>query len=137
MASVPVVQEALFLTRLYQRRREEIARGENQSCARWDVLAAVGAGRTVSQIARHLGAARQNVQRVADILAEARLVRFEPNPNHRRSPRLQVTEEGLALRERLERKLRGFEQTVEDHVEPEDHETALVVLRAIRAGLER
>ena len=84
-----------------------------------------------------MGMARQSVQRVADLLAETRLVRFEPNPDHHRSPILRATDEGSRLAERLERVFRGWEQTVEDLVEPEDLETALVVLKAIRTGLER
>jgi len=132
-----VLEEALSLARLYQSRREAIARLEKQSRARWEVLMAIGSGRTVPQIARRMGMARQSVQRIADLLAEARLVRFEPNPDHRRSPLLRTTEEGSRLRERLERQLRGWEQTVEELVEAEDLETALVVLRAIRSGLER
>jgi len=132
-----VLEEALALTRLYQLRREELSRSEKQSRARWEVLVAIGAGRTVPTIARRMGLTRQSVQRVADLLAEARLARFEPNPDHRRSPILRATEEGVRLRERLERRLRGWEQTVEDLVEGEDLETALVVLRALRSGLER
>lgn len=132
-----VLDEALSLARLYQSRREAIARLEKQSRARWEVLLAIGSGRTVPQIARRMGMARQSVQRIADMLAEARLVRFEPNPDHRRSPLLRTTEEGSRLRERLERQLRGWEQAVEELVEAEDLETALVVLRAIRSGLER
>lgn len=132
-----VLEEALSLARLYQSRREAIARLEKQSRARWEVLMAIGSGRTVPQIARRMGMARQSVQRIADLLAEARLVRFEANPDHRRSPLLRTTEEGSRLRERLERQLRGWEQTVEELVEAEDLETALVVLRAIRSGLER
>jgi DNA-binding MarR family transcriptional regulator len=84
-----------------------------------------------------MGLSRQAVQRIADLLVEARLARFEPNPDHRRSPMLAPTEEGLRLRDRLERKLQGWELTVEELVEAEDLETALVVLRAIRSGLER
>jgi len=132
-----VLDEALFLARLYQSRREAIARLEKQSRARWEVLLAIGSGRTVPQIARRMGMARQSVQRIADLLAEARLLRFEANPDHRRSPLLKTTEEGSRLRERLERQLRGWEQTVEELVEAEDLETSLVVLRAIRSGLER
>ncbi len=101
------------------------------------MLAAIGPGRTVPSIARHIGLSRQSVQRVADLLAEARLARFEPNPDHRRSPILRTTEEGSRLKERLERQLRGWEQTLEEIVEADDLETALVVLRAIRSGLER
>lgn len=132
-----VLDEALSLARLYQSRREEVARFERQSRARWEVLTAIGSGRTVPQIARHLIMARQSVQRIADLLSEARLVRFEANPEHRRSPILRTTEEGARVRDRLETKLRGWQQTFEDLVEPEDLETALLVLRAIRSGLAR
>jgi DNA-binding MarR family transcriptional regulator len=81
--------------------------------------------------------ARQSVQRVVDLLADERLVRFEANPGHRRSPILRATEDGSRLRARMDRKMRGWEEAVEDLVEPEDLETALVVLRAIRSALER
>jgi DNA-binding MarR family transcriptional regulator len=133
-----ILQEALDLATLYRQRRERISREEKQSRARWDLLAAIGSGRrTVPSIARQIGLSRQGVQRIADLLVEARLARFEPNPDHRRSPMLAPTEEGLRLRDRLERKLQGWELTVEELVEAEDLETALVVLRAIRSGLER
>jgi DNA-binding MarR family transcriptional regulator len=131
-----VLEEATALVRFYELRRDDVARSERQSRARWEVLQAVGPGRTVAQIARRMGMARQSVQRVADLLAEARLVRFEPNPDHRRSPLLRATEEGNRIRERLGRQLRGLEETAENLVDAEDFETALAVLRAIRSALE-
>lgn len=97
----------------------------------------MGSGSTVPQMARRMAMTRQSVQRVADLLAEARLVRFEPNPDHRRSPIVRTTEEGARVRDRLERQMRGFEQTAAELVDAEDLETALAVLRAIRSGLER
>jgi DNA-binding MarR family transcriptional regulator len=132
-----VLEESLALARLVRQKREQLSRAEKQSRSRWDVLAAIGSGRTVPSIARQMGLSRQSVQRLADVLAEARLARFEPNPDHRRSPLVTPTEEGLRLRERLDQKLRGWERTVEELVEAEDLDTALVVLRAIRSGLER
>ena len=131
-----VLEEAITLVRFYELRRDDAARSERQSRARWEVLQAVGPGRTVPQIARRMGMARQSVQRVADLLAEARLVRFEPNPDHRRSPILRATEEGIRTRDRLERELREWEKSVEEVVDSEDLELALVVLRGIRSGLE-
>lgn len=63
--------------------------------ARWQVLGAIAEGpATVAQIARAMGLARQSVQRIADVLATETLVRFDPNPNHRRAPLLRLTEEG-------------------------------------------
>src|SRR3989304_7348128 len=126
-----VLDQPLSLPRLYQSRREEVARFEKQSRARWEVLIAVGSGRTVPQIARRMGMARQSVQRIADLLAEARLVRFEANPDHRRSPILRPPAEGARLRERLERQIRGWEQTVEELVGAEEIQTAIMVLRGL------
>ena len=131
-----VLQEATSLSRFYELRREAVARLEKQSRARWEVLLALGTGHTVPQIARRMGMARQSVQRIVDLLAEARLVRFEANPDHRRSPILRPTEEGVRVRDRLERQLRGWSEKVEELVDSEELETALVVLRAIRSGLE-
>jgi len=132
-----VLEEVILLARSHGRRREAIASSAKQSRARWEVLTAIGNGRTVPQVARQMGTSRQSVQRVVDLLAEERLVRFEPNPEHQRSPMVRATEEGQRLRDRMERTMRGWEQGVEDLVEPEDLETALVVLRAIRSALER
>ncbi len=131
-----VLAEASSLARLYRSRQEKVAKVEKQSRARWEVLLAVGSASTVPQVARRMGMTRQSVQRVADLLAEARLVRFEPNPDHRRSPILRTTEEGVRIRDRLERQMRGWGESAEELVDPEDLETALVVLRAIRSGLE-
>ncbi len=132
-----VLEEVILLARSHGRRREAIASSAKQSRARWEVLTAIGNGRTVPQVARQMGTSRQSVQRVVDLLAEERLVRFEPNPEHQRSPMVRATEEGQRLRDHMEITMRGWEQGVEDLVEPEDLETALVVLRAIRSALER
>jgi DNA-binding MarR family transcriptional regulator len=132
-----VFQEALSLSRLWESHIEGIARSERQTRARWEILRAIGAGRTVPQIARRMGMARQSVQRIADLLAEAKLIRFESNPDHRRSPLLRATDDGARVRDRLDRKMRGWEEGVEDLVDPDDLETALVVLRAIRSALEQ
>jgi DNA-binding MarR family transcriptional regulator len=132
-----VLQEAIAVVRSYETQRDSVARMEKQSRARWEVLKAVGPGRTVPQIARQMGMARQSVHRVSDLLAEARLIRFEANPDHRRSPILRATEEGARVRDRLERQFRGWEESVEELVDAEDLAIALDVLRAIRSGLER
>ena len=132
-----VLQEAISLSRVYELRREGVAKLEKQSRARWEVLLAIGTGHTVPQIARRMGMARQSVQRIVDLLAEARLVRFEANPDHRRSPVVRPTDEGIRVRDRLERQLRGWEEAAEDLVDAEDFETALTVLQAIRSALEQ
>jgi DNA-binding MarR family transcriptional regulator len=132
-----LLDQAVRLARLHEHRKEVLAGSEKLSRARWDVLRAVGDGRTVPQIAREMGTARQSVQRVADLLAETGLVRFDPNPGHRKSPILRATEEGSRLRERLDGRAHGWEQSVADLVAPQDLDTALVVLRAVASALER
>jgi DNA-binding MarR family transcriptional regulator len=131
------LEHGIAIGDLHRRHLDRMARSERQTRARWETLVAAGSGHTVAQIARELGMARQNVQRLVDALAEARLVRFEPNPNHRRSPRVELTPEGAAVRDRLERKRREWEQADEEPFDPEDIETALGVLRTLRSRLER
>jgi DNA-binding MarR family transcriptional regulator len=50
--------------------------------------------RTVAEIARAEGLARQGVQRLAHALRREGLLRFAPNPRHRRAQRLTLTERG-------------------------------------------
>src|SRR5258705_3061979 len=74
---------------------ESLARPAGQTTARWQLLAMVENGpATVSQTARTLGLARQSVQRVADVLEDAGLVRYTDNPHHRRAQLVELTETG-------------------------------------------
>jgi DNA-binding MarR family transcriptional regulator len=74
---------------------DALARPAGQSTARWQVLAAVeDHPATVAQIARMLGLARQSVQRVADALEAAELVRYDDNPRHRRARLVGLTPAG-------------------------------------------
>ncbi len=57
-------------------------------------LANEGVPRTVSQLARVLGVARQGVQRLADDLAAAGFIVFEENPGHARARLASLTEVG-------------------------------------------
>lgn len=67
--------------------------------ARWQVLGAVALAREpqpVAQIARRMGLTRQAVQRVANDLQSAGLVRFAANPQHRRAKLVTLTADGEA-----------------------------------------
>ena len=64
-----LVEDVFELSGAFRREGRIIARAEGQTHARWQLLnAALGGDKTVSQIARRLGLARQGVRRVADIL---------------------------------------------------------------------
>jgi DNA-binding MarR family transcriptional regulator len=77
---------------------EALTRPTGQTTARWQVLAAAeDAPVPVAQIARTLGLARQSVQRVADALEEAGLIRYDDNPRHRRAQLVTLTGEGRTI----------------------------------------
>ena len=116
--------------------REQMAHRAGATRATWRVLlAAAGQGRTVPQLARRLGVKRQSVQRLADQLVESGRASYETNPDHRRSPLLTLTESGDAALKMLERELTDWETDLgaEHELELEELETALYVLRAVRA----
>ncbi len=56
---------------------------------------------TVSQVGRALGHLRQVVQRAANRLLELGLIEKLPNPDHKTSPLLQPTQQGLAFEQQL------------------------------------
>ena len=101
MKSDPLDELALLVADVYElsgvlrRHGETFAGGVGQTQARWQVLSVVSEGEwTVPQVARRLGVSRQAVQRVADDLDADDLVRYAPNPQHRRSALLELTPEG-------------------------------------------
>ena len=71
------------------------------STARWQVVEAIAAagGATVSDLARTLGVSRQAVQRIVNDMRADGLVWTSANPNHRRSPLIQLTGNGARARE--------------------------------------
>jgi DNA-binding MarR family transcriptional regulator len=81
---------------------EALAQGAGQTGATWRVLSAASVGqRTVPQLARRLGLARQSVQLTANSLARKGLATFGANPDHQRSPFLELTGKGAAVLDSL------------------------------------
>lgn len=120
------------LTTELRQRREEIARRGGLTLGRRNVLGAAGlAPRTVPQIARILGQARQSVQRTADLLAVEGLCAFEPNPDHKRSPRIRPTPKGRDTLSRLGLQEAQLIPPWGDHLEEEEMETAALVLASL------
>jgi DNA-binding MarR family transcriptional regulator len=131
-----ILDEVRLLGVRLRRRQDEIARGCGQSRGAWHVLeAAQGGGRSVAQLARKLGQTRQGVQRIADGLVDNGLATYESNPDHRRSPFLQLSEHGRSALRALQREADARAPGVEQDLETEDHETVLQVLRALREAL--
>jgi DNA-binding MarR family transcriptional regulator len=77
---------------------ESISRPIGQSSARWQVLGGLGYGpKTVADMAREIGHARQSVQRVADVLASEGLVAYRDKPGDRRTALLELTPAGMKV----------------------------------------
>jgi len=97
-AMIPlIVADVYQLAGQLRRNADAIAGSIGQTQARWQVLSAASAEpKTVPQIARRLGIARQNVQRVADLLIDEGLAALSPNPDHKTSPFLVLTDSGRA-----------------------------------------
>ena len=80
---------------LLMRSGDVITRSIDQSSARWQVLGRIGHGtRTVAQIARDMGLARQSVQRIADLLTAEELTVYTDHPTDRRTKFIEITEKG-------------------------------------------
>lgn len=109
---------------------EDLAAPAGLTAAWWRVLGSVLEGPLpVAEIARRFGITRQSVQRIADMLVEAELAEYRPNPAHRRAKLLCPTEAGRA---RVRRIAPGHQAMSTRLV----HELGADRLREILAGLE-
>ena len=111
----------------------------------WQVLGALTLSPVplpVAHIARNMGLARQSVQRIADLLAEKGLVRFEANPHHQRAKLLVLTDEGRAAVRAAEDRWRPWARDIAAALGPERIAAALEVLTqmdllSVRAASEK
>lgn len=114
LQAVPLlVADVFHLAGVFRRRGEEIARLAGRTQAEWQLLSALADGaRTVPQIARRLGYTRQSVQRTADSLTSQSLLRPAPNPDHKKSPLLELTKLGRDALDRISEEAEAFHSQV-------------------------
>ena len=105
--------------------------------ARWQVLASVGNGAlTVPQAARRMGLTRQSVQRVADDLVDHGLATKQPNPDHKRSPLIDLTPLGMHRLEEITRRQHIWVNALAKGLGSGSLEAATCVATAITTRLE-
>jgi DNA-binding MarR family transcriptional regulator len=107
--------------------------------ARWQILGAIVAAerpQPVAWIARDLGAARQNVQRIINDLHADGLVAFETNPHHRRAQLVVLTDKGRQTFDAAMRLQHPWINGLSEGLTIKDLETARRVMTALRAKLE-
>jgi len=108
-----LVADVFHLAGVFRRRGEEIAALARRTQAEWQLLSAVADGpRTVPQVARRLGLARQSVQRTADQLASESLIRFVPNPDHKRSTLIELTTAGRVALDKINTAAAAFHSDI-------------------------
>ncbi len=90
-----------------------------QSSARWQVLGRAVPARTVADIAREIGHARQGVQRIADVLAGEGLVRYRAHPTDRRTKLVELTPDGLRVLQEIYQRQGAWSERVTAQLEPE------------------
>ena len=108
-----------------------------QTPARWQVMgAAWGDRRTVAQIARRMGLARQSVQRIADLLVAEGLAQFVGNPDHARSQILELTPRGIAVVAAINQAQIRWSNDLARDLSPRQLKAATAMLRQLSDLLE-
>ncbi|PWC43892.1 MarR family transcriptional regulator [Azospirillum sp. TSO22-1] len=106
--------------------------------ARWQVMGAVAEARgglPVAGIARNMGLVRQSVQRIADQLEAEGVLRYVPNPHHRRAKLVRLTERGAALFEAASARWLALADTLAATFAPGEVERTAEVLQRFRGHL--
>lgn len=118
---------------------DRLVGGLGLTSARWQVMGSIiegGRPQPVAWLARDMGANRQNIQRIVNDLAGDGLVRFEPNPHHRRAQLVVPTEKGHATYQAALRLQSPWVENLAEGIAPDAIDTAYAVLSALRTKLE-
>jgi DNA-binding MarR family transcriptional regulator len=102
--------------------------------ARWKVIGAIALstnGLTVPGIARVLGQSRQAVQRITDVMVEDGLLEYKPNPRHKRSVLVVLTDEGKKTYTLLREVQDPWAIKATEDIPTEELDTALRLVRRL------
>jgi len=132
-----IVADVFHLAGEFRQLGNEIAGRVGQTQARWQALSVVSDGpRTVAQMARRLGYVRQSVQRTADQLADEALTRYIHNPDHAKSPLVEITAEGRIALAQITRRAEKWHQKLSAELNVDEVSTTLRVLRQLRSAIQ-
>ncbi|QOZ31501.1 MarR family winged helix-turn-helix transcriptional regulator [Bradyrhizobium sp. CCBAU 53421] len=118
---------------------DRMVAGLGLTSARWQILGAIVTTerpQPVAWLARDLGAARQNVQRIVNDLQRDGLVTFETNPHHRRAQLVVLTEKGRQSFDAAMRLQLPWVNGLADGLAVKDIETVSRVVSTLRGRLE-
>jgi len=118
---------------------DRMVAGLGLTSARWQILGAIVTAerpQPVAWLARDLGAARQNVQRIVNDLQRDGLVTFETNPHHRRAQLVVLTEKGQQSFDAAMRLQLPWVNGLSDGLSMKDLESTSRVVSTLRSRLE-
>jgi DNA-binding MarR family transcriptional regulator len=116
---------------------DRLARPLVLTSARWQVLGAIEEQPlSVAQIARNMGLARQNVQRLADALQRKGIVHYAPNPQHQRAKLVCLTAKGKRAVLELGERQTKWANRIADNITPAEIVAALGTIAKLLAVLE-
>jgi DNA-binding MarR family transcriptional regulator len=116
---------------------DALTRSVGQTSARWQVLGALDEeGRTVADIGRRMGLARQSVQRTADLLEADGLVSYADNPAHQRAKLATLTSRGRATLDTITSRQIAWANRVANGLSEGDLQHAIRALRQVRQAME-
>ncbi|MFM1895533.1 MAG: hypothetical protein RLZZ385_607 [Pseudomonadota bacterium] len=113
---------------------DDMTRDLGLTSARWRVIGVVAlssAGVTVPGIARVLGQSRQAVQRITDVMVSDGLLEYAPNPKHKKSVLVHLSESGKEAYSRLREVQDPWAIEATDDMTVESLETSLHVIRRL------
>jgi DNA-binding MarR family transcriptional regulator len=134
-----IIMDIFFLAGAFKKNGNKMASKVGLTRPQWDLLITAATDqRTVPQLARRMGMARQSVQRTADILVRRGLGAYAKNPDHQRSPFFLLTAAGKNVLERLEEmaQQRRIQFMNENGVSNDDLGMTQKVLRRLREYMD-
>lgn len=118
---------------------DKLVEGLGITSARWQVLGAIHFAESpqpVASLARSMGLTRQGVQRIVNELKKNGLVKFEPNPQHRRANLVVLTEKGMDTYAAADNRQIEWVNTLTADLDANEIKYALKVMELIRVRLE-
>jgi DNA-binding MarR family transcriptional regulator len=105
--------------------------------SRWQVLGAIEERPLpVAQIARNMGLARQNVQRLADVLQEEGFAAYAANPDHQRAKLVCLTGKGQRAMKELARRQALWANGIVSNASAGEIQEALSLVKELRSRLK-
>jgi len=134
-----LIVPTIRLRALFTAAGEEIARPAGQTLARWLVMeAVVESPRTVAQIARSMGLARQSVQRLADLIERDGLSVYVDNPEHQRAKLVRLTARGRHALQTIQQAQQAWASDVAAEIgETELAQAAAAIDRLLQVLMDR